>query len=219
MKKIWLSVGLIGVILLTVACIKAFQPKEIKVDRVFGTGISMNGYSLSIDPAGEKMIPSTLEHYNEVSDDSSINISYAVVYEQNKWFKNEQRILRLLRFEKPFPTDQNVKVQSFYHKLVDESLALFDDQTSVFTRLYEKREAYNNLFDLIPQSIVIPGITDIKEARLWLQQHDPQFLFLKEKTIIDTSVLHSWKEDGYDQSYSDTSPKELSLHDIIEYTP
>lgn len=179
----------------------------------------MNEYSLLISPAGDNMILSTLEHYNEVSDDSATNISYTVVYEENKWFKNDQRILKLLRFERPYPTDQNASVQSFYHILVDESVDVLNDHTTVFTRMYEKRGTYNNLFDLIPQSIVIPQKTDIKGARLWLQQHDPQFLNLKDKTIIHISVLNKWKQDDYQQCYSDSSLEGLSLKDIIEYTP
>ncbi|WP_214626838.1 hypothetical protein [Paenibacillus agaridevorans] len=217
-KSVSLSVGLGCATLLIGACIIVFlQPKEIKVDRVYGSGINMNEYSLSISPAGENMIPSTQEQYNEVSDDSAINISYAVVYEQNKWFKNDRRSLKLLRFERPFPVDQNAKVQDFYYRLVDESIDVYDDRTAVFTRLYEKRESYNNLFDVIPQSIVIPGGKDIKEARLWIQQHNPQFLNLKDKTIIHPAVLSSWQQDDYRQSYSDLSPEGLSLEEIIEH--
>lgn len=217
MNKIRLIIGLSCSTFLVGACILVLQPREIKADRVYGTGKSMNEYSLSISPAGESMIPSTPEQYKEVSDDSAINISYTVVYEQKKWFKNDQRILKLLRFERPFPTDQNAKVQSYYYKLVNESLDVYADQTSVFTRLYEKRAAYNHLFDLIPQSIVVPGKKDIKEARLWIQQHNPQLLYLKDKTIIDKSVLNSWQQDGYRQNYSDMSPEGLSLKDIIEH--
>lgn len=220
MKKRWLAVGLsCGIVLAAVAGISVFQPKEIKADRVYGYGKNLNEYNLSISPAGENKIPSTLEQYNRVSDDSAVNISYTVVYEQNKWFKNDQRIMKLLRFERPFPDDQNEKVQSFYYRLVDESVDVLNEKTSIFTRLYERREAYNNLFDLIPQSIVVPGQKDTKEARLWIQQHNPQFLNLKDQTIIDTAVLDDWKQNGYRQSYSDTSPEGLSLEDIIERKP
>lgn len=217
MNRIKLFIGLGCTALLVSACILALQPREIKVDRVYGTGKDMNEYSLSISPAGEIMVPSTQEQYNEVGDDSAINISYTVVYEQNKWFKNDHRILKLLRFERPFPTEQNTKVQSYYYRLVNESLDVYDDQTSIFTRLYEKRDTYNHLLDLIPQSIIVPEKKGIGEARLWIQQQNPQLLYLKDKTIIDSSVLNSWQEDGYRQIYSEMSPKGLSLKDITEH--
>ncbi|RIX52784.1 hypothetical protein D3P08_12330 [Paenibacillus nanensis] len=216
MKRSKLFIGLGCTALLVGACAFALQPKVIKADRVHGTGKYMNEYSLSISPGGEIMIPSTQEEFNEVSDDSAINISYTVVYEQSKWFKNDQRILKILRFERPFPTDQNTKVQSYYYTLVNESLDVYDDKTSIFTRLYEKRDIYNHLLDLIPQSITVPEKKDIKEARLWIQQHNPQLLYLKDKTIVDTSVRNSWQEDGYRQNYSEMSPEGLSLKEISQ---
>ncbi|WP_028612582.1 hypothetical protein [Paenibacillus harenae] len=76
--------------LLAAACFLVYQPKEIMADRVYGIGTFQNEYSISTSPAGENMIPSTLQQYNEVSDDSRTNISYTVIYEQNKWFKNNQ---------------------------------------------------------------------------------------------------------------------------------
>ncbi|MFD0959676.1 hypothetical protein [Paenibacillus chungangensis] len=214
-----LMIGLGCAILLAGACMLAFQPKEIKADKVYGKGKSDNQYSLSVSLGGENKIPSTLGQYNEVSDSSAVNIVYTVVYEQNKWFKNDQRIIKLLRFERPFPEDKNEDVKDFYYRLVDESLDVLDDQTSVFTRLYEKRVSYNNLFDLIPQSIVVPGYSDIKEARQWISQNHPQHLELMDRTIVNASVLERWEQDGYMQRYSEASPEGLTLDNIIKQAP
>jgi hypothetical protein len=106
-------------------------------------------------------------------------------------------------------------VQSFYYRLVDETLEQVNDNTSVFTRLYEKRENNNNLFDVIPESIVISRVGSVKQARQWVQKHHPEFLKLMDETVIDDSVLDSWKRDEYQQVYSTASPEGLSLNDII----
>lgn len=208
-----------GIILASVAfiagCVFHFQPKEIIVERVYEWGTSPTGYSIATKPDGTGMIPCNAQQISTISDDSKVNVSYIVIYEQNKWFKNKQHILQLLRFERPFPSDKNPQVQSFYYRLVGESLDRTNAKYSVFTRLYERREAYNNLFDLIPESIVIPRKTDIDGARKWLLQHDPEFLQLKDKTIVAPTVLVRWKQDGYHQKFTKESPKGLSLDNII----
>lgn len=219
MKKWFYGIGISCAILIVAGSIFAFQPKEIKVARVYGYGTSPDGYSILTSPGGESTIPCTYEQYNMLSDDSYTNVSYLVIYERNKWLKNDQHLLKILRFERPFPTDQNSQVQSFYYRLVDESLEPLNNRTSVFTRLYEKREVNNNLFDVIPQSIVISRVDDVKQARQWVQQHHPEFLKLMDKTIIDDSVLDNWKRDDYRQVYRNESPEGFSLKDLTRHAP
>ncbi|BBH24850.1 hypothetical protein Back11_61950 [Paenibacillus baekrokdamisoli] len=215
MKKWLYVIGISCVILLLAGSIFAFQQKEIKVVRVYGYGLSPNGYSILTSLGGASTIPCTYEQYHTLNDDSYTNVSYSVIYEQNRWFKNNQHTLKLLRFERPFPNDQNKQVQSFYYRLIDETLEQVNDNTSVLTRLYEKRENNNNLFDVIPQSVVISRVGNVKQARQWVQKHHPEFLQLMDETVIDDSVLGSWKRDDYQQVYSTASPEGLSLNDII----
>ncbi|QGQ98996.1 hypothetical protein EHS13_31025 [Paenibacillus psychroresistens] len=215
--KWWLYlIGISCLILLLAGSYYAFQQKEIKVVRVYGYGSSQDEYSILTSLGGANTIPCTYEQYNTLSDDSYINISYSVIYEQNRWFKNNQHTLKLLRFEREFPNDQNKQVQSFYYRLVGETLEQVNDNTSVFTRLYEKRESNNNLFDVIPQSIVISRVGDVMQARQLVQEQHPEFLKLMNETVIDDSVLGNWKRDDYQQAYSSASPEGLLLKDIIK---
>ncbi|SFT09943.1 hypothetical protein [Paenibacillus sp. BC26] len=219
MKK-WLhAIGFIcALIALTTGIIISLKQTEITVARVYGSGTSPEGNSILVGLSGDRAIPCSYEQLNTISDDSYLNITYSVVYKQNRWFNNNPHIEKILRFERPFPDKQNAQVHGFYYRLVDESLETINADTSVFTRLYEKREDYNNLADLVPQYIVIPHAETIKQARQWVEQHHPEFLQLIDQTVVEASMLNRWKQDAYEQVYSNASPEGYSTEDFIGST-
>lgn len=191
MRKYEIASGTVCVVLLLVIMMEMARQKEIVVDTVNGSGKGPNEYYFIYAQTGMSEIPCTLEQHKEVTVDSR-QYAHAVVYKQNKWFRSDKRILKLTRFERPFPTDQNERVQTTYYRLAEETMEPLNDKTSVFTRLYEKGVSCNNLFDVIPESVILPGIKDIREARFWLKEHKPEFLQLKDRTIVEPAVLDSW---------------------------
>ncbi|MEF2248805.1 hypothetical protein [Paenibacillus sp. IITD108] len=187
----------------------------MKSDKVWGHERNQDSYKiLNMKQEG---IPSTLGQINEMSDNSNMNIDYVVIYQENKWFKEQRKLLKIMRLEREFPDFDFEITDTMYYRLVDEIIEDIDENYSVFIRLYEKYEHHHNLWSLEPISIIIPKVETIIEGKQIIKEMNSDFLRLLPITIVENEMLNRWKNENYDPSneFTDESPEGLSIEDVI----
>lgn len=206
---------LIAIIFLLSSFIGYFEINKtvIKSDKVWGDERSLDSYKIL--NMKQERIPSTLDQINEMSDNTHVNIDYVVVYQENKWFKQHRKVLKIMRFERDFPEVKYEIADTMYYMLVDEIIEEIDANHSVFIRLYEQYEQNHNLRMLEPVSTIIPNVQTIIEGKQIIKENNPEFLKLLPITIVDNEILNRWKNEKYDpiNEYTMESPEGMSIQD------
>ncbi|XEC93984.1 hypothetical protein AB6A23_21955 [Paenibacillus tarimensis] len=214
-KILYIFLPLLLVVL--IAAVYLVQKSQvIKAEMVWGSGRDADRHYILNKEFEE--IKSNAEQINMMKDSTYVNINYVVIYEENKWFQNQKKALKLIRFERPLPEVKLKSADTMYYKLVDESVHDVNEKHSVFIRLYEKYENNHNLFGLEPLPIVIPRVNSVQEARTWIQANEPGFMKLLPSTVVETDLLNEWTNDHYEPAteYSTQSPEDLTVQKIVE---
>jgi len=190
----------------------------IKTDRI--DGHEKNGDLYYIVTTDQNRIPSTLDQINELSDNTYVNVSYMVIYQESKWLKKQKKILKIIRFEREFPNLDNemIDTDTRYYKLVGESIEDINEDHSAFIRLYERYTQSHRLWSLEPVSIIIPKVQTISEGKQKVMERNAELLRLLPISMIDDAVLIKWSNEEYDPiyEYTEESPMGLSIEDIIK---
>ena len=99
--------GLIVLILL-LALWRYLSLPVVKSDVVWGFGNNQGSYEILT--SDQVSIPSSREQYSAMGDNSQMNVNYLVVYEEQKLYQANPKLLKILRFERPL-SEQSLKLE------------------------------------------------------------------------------------------------------------
>ncbi|MGI6659179.1 MAG: hypothetical protein ACOX4N_07220 [Dethiobacteraceae bacterium] len=83
-----------------------------------------------------------------------------------------------------------------YHILLEEKMSA---ERTKFIRRYVRYDGINDTIAEAQQEAVLPErCQDVNEAKVWLQEHEPEKLVVFPQTFLSDSVQAQWEEAGYD---------------------
>ncbi len=215
MKKIIIPIIIVTILVWTYAGI---TKNTIVAEQVYGS--SNCGHDCyAIITRSSKEIPSTYEIVGSIGEDSRLDTSFIIVYEQKKWFSNQTRFIKLLKFQRTFTEEDYASYTSLdYNKLISESIDAIGGDHLVMTRVYEIHHKDTSTIDLLPESIITPALSNSRDVKAWIASNDPTFLNLKPLTVVDSELLSQWNQEEYIPKfeYSINSPKGLTFEQVVK---
>ncbi|MEX1031349.1 MAG: hypothetical protein WDZ91_15085 [Paenibacillaceae bacterium] len=214
MKKI---IFIILMITILVGGYAGLRMKTIVAEQVYGTSICGTDCYATVTKSS-KHIPSTNAELRSMQDDSRLDTAFIVVYEENRWFESHAKLIKLLKFQRTFSEEDYANNTTLdYAKLVEESIESVDRDHMVMTRVYEIHHKNDSTIDLLPESIITPVLSNPKDVKAWIANNDPEYLKLKQLTVVDSELLSQWKLEQYtpELEYCAQSPEGLTFEKVV----